>query len=331
MVTIYDYLNIAFYFAFLAGVGFYFSRRNHNTSDYFRGGGVMPWWVTGASFWMAGFSAWTFTGAAGKIFDTGYYVLILYYAAIIPFLFLLFFTSYRFRRMRVVTPIEAIQLRFGKISQQLYTWIRLPFLIVMGGISLNAISVFTAAVFGFDVGTVLIVMGVVVTLMALLAGSIGVVATDFVQMFLLVAVTGTIAVLALMQPQIGGVSGLIENSPSRFNDWSEIARPEFIIGWAIAMTFTKIFEQNNIENSSKYIMAKSGQEAKKMLIIPLVGTLIGPLFWIVPPMAAAITNPDLASQFPNLKMPQEASFLATAMNVMPVGMMGLLLSSTLGS
>jgi solute:Na+ symporter, SSS family len=327
MVTFYDYLNIAFYFAFIAGVGFYFSRRNRDTSDYFRGGGIMPWWVTGASFWMAGFSAWTFTGAAGKIYDTGFYVLLLYYSAIIPFLILLVFTCYRFRRMRVVTPIEAIRLRFGAVSQQFYTWIRLPILIVMGGISLNAISVFTAAVFGFDVGTVLIVMGVVVTLMALLAGSIGVVATDFVQMFLLVAVTGTIAVLALGQTEIGGLGGLLEKAPSQHFNWSEFARPEFIILWTMAMTVTKIFENNNIENSSKYIMTSSDSHARKMLIIPIIGTIVGPLFWIIPPIAATITNPDLAAQFPQLRMPQEASFLATALNVMPVGMMGLLISS----
>ena len=327
MISFYDYLNLAFYFAFITGVGIYFSRRSKNTSDYFRGGGIMPWWVTGASAWMAGSSAWTFVGAAGKVYQTGLYVLCLYYSAIIPLLVLLFYTSYRFRRMRVVTPIEAIRLRFGPVSQQFYTWIRLPILIVMGGISLNAISVFTSAVFGFDVGMVLILIGVVVTLMAILAGSVGVVATDFVQMFLLVAVTAAIAFLALKQPQIGGLSGLIQHAPRQHFNWSEFASPGIIIFWTLALVVTKLFEQNNIENATKYIMARSDSHARKMLIIPLVGTLFGPLIWIIPPMAAAITNPDLGAQYPQLTMPQEAAFLATASNVMPVGMLGLLISA----
>jgi len=57
MATPYDFLSIAFYFCFIAWVGIYFARRSKNTSDYFRAGSVLPWWVTGASTWMAGFSA----------------------------------------------------------------------------------------------------------------------------------------------------------------------------------------------------------------------------------------------------------------------------------
>jgi Na+/proline symporter len=138
--------------------------------------------------------------------------------------------------MRVVTPIEAIRLRFGPVSQQFYTWLRLPLLLIFGGFTLNALGVFTAAVFGLDIGTMLIGLGVIVTLMAVLAGSIGVVASDFVQMFLLVTVTTVVAILALGQPEVGGFSGLVERVPAQHFQWSEIARPEFIAFWALALT-----------------------------------------------------------------------------------------------
>ena len=105
MISKYDYISIGFYFLFVVTVGIVFTRRNKNTSDYFRGGGIMPWWMAGVSAWMASFSAWTFTGAAGKIYTQGFYVLLLYYASLVPLLVLLFFTCYRFRRMRVVTPV----------------------------------------------------------------------------------------------------------------------------------------------------------------------------------------------------------------------------------
>ena len=107
MITRYDTLNIVFYFVFIAGVGIYFSRKSKDTSDYFRAGGSLPWWVTGASSWMAGFSAWSFTGAAGKMFNTGPYTILLFYAILVPLLILLFFTSYRFPRLQVVTPFAA--------------------------------------------------------------------------------------------------------------------------------------------------------------------------------------------------------------------------------
>jgi len=42
-------------------------------------------------------------------------------------------------------------------------------------------------------------------------------------------------------------------------------------------------------------------------------------------------HPNLAAEFPNLKQPHEAAFLAVAMDVMPQGLLGLLLSAMLGA
>lgn len=325
MLSSYDYLNIAFYFAFIAGVGIYFSRRSKNTSDYFRAGGVLPWWVTGASSWMAAFSAWTFTGAAGKMYQSGPYPLLLFYAAIIPLLIVFFFTSYRFRRMQVVTPFEAVRLRFGQGTQVFFTWARLPFMLIFGGVALNAVSVFMAAVFQVDTWVVILALGFMVTLLSLLGGSFGVAASDFVQMFLIVTVTVTVSLLALRLPDIGGVSGMLEKVPASHRDWSEFARPEFIFLWFIGLILTKCFEENSIDRASKVLMTRSDSHARKTLIIPLIGTIVAPLIWLVPPTVAAIRHPDIAALFPNLRFPEEAAFLVTASDVLPRGMLGLLL------
>lgn len=326
MITPYDYINIIFYFLFIGGVGIYFSRRSKNTSDYFRAGGVLPWWVTGASAWMAGFSAWTFTGAAGKMFNTGAYSILLYYSIIVPLIILLLFTCYRFRRMQVVTPFEAVRLRFGQGSQVFFTWARLPFMLIFGGVTLNAVSVFMAAVFDVETTAVIAVLGGMVTILALFGGAFGVVASDFVQMFLVVAVTVLVAVLALNQPDIGGISGMLEKAPPAHKDWSEFARPQFIVLWFLGLMFTKIFEENSIDKSAKYLMTRSDRHARMTLIIPLVGTLIGPLVWLVPPTVAAIRHGnDIGEIFNKLKFPEEGAFLLTASEVLPTGMLGLLL------
>lgn len=327
MITVYDLVNIAFYFVFIAGVGIYFSRRSRDTSDYFRAGGALPWWMTGASAWMAAFSAWTFTGAAGKMYETGPFVLLgPYYSILVPYLVLLLFTCYRFRRMRVVTPLEAVRLRFGGGAQQVVTWLRLPMILIFGGVGLNAVAVFMAAVFGAPIHLVMIVLGVAVTVLALLGGSIAVVASDFVQMFLKVAVTVTVAVLALSQADIGGLSGMIEKAPAAHHDWSHIARPEFIAFYVMAFITTKMFEENSMDKAAKFLMAGSDRDARKMLIIPIVGSLLGPLIWVIPPTVAAIRHPDMAQLFPALRFPNEAAFLQTAFEVMPVGMLGLLVA-----
>ena len=326
MINRYDYLNIAFYFAFVLAVGLFFARRSKNTSDYFRGGGALPWWVTGAGAWMSAFSAWTFTGAAGKIFQTGPYVLLLYYSNVTALLLILFFTCYRFRRLRVVTPFEAVRLRFGPGMQQFYTWIRLPISVIFACMMLNAVGIFMSAVFGVDLTLTLVVLGSLVTFVSLLGGSFAVAASDFVQMLIVVSVTVVIAVLALAHPAIGGVSGLIAKVPPVHFAWGEIARPEFIALWFLALTLNNIFAQNSLsdERATKYMMARSDRHARLMLIIPIVGTLATPLIWIVPPMVASVLHPDIAALFPNLRYPQEAAFLLTAHDVLPQGMLGLL-------
>ncbi|WP_438479689.1 sodium:solute symporter family transporter [Oleiharenicola lentus] len=327
MISGYDYLNIGFYFLFIIGVGVYFSRKSANTSDYFRGGGVMPWWITGASAWMAGFSAWTFTGAAGKIYETGPYVLVLYYQNIVPLLVIFFFTCYRFRRLRVVTPMEALRLRFGPATQQFYTWLRLPIQLIFSAFSLNAVSVFMSALFGIDVTTTLVVLGVVVTVISLMGGALGVAASDFVQMILIVLVAGCTGVMALAHPDIGGFTGLIDKVPSAHLEWGKIARVEFIALWFVALTMNTLFALNSLsdEKAGKYMMAASDRHARNSLIIPIVGTIFGSIVWILPPMAAAVLHPNLAAEFPQLRFPNEAAFLAIARDVLPLGMVGLLI------
>jgi Na+/proline symporter len=332
MIGVYDYISISFYFIFVVTVGVVFSRRNKNTSDYFRGGGIMPWWMAGVSAWMASFSAWTFTGAAGKIYDTGPYVLLLYYANLLTYVIVFVFTCYRFRRMRSVTPVEAIRSRYGAATQQFVTWIRLPFLLLFGGIGLNTVGVFMSGAFGVELQYVIVALGVMVTFVSLVGGAFGVAASDFVQMFLVVTVTLVISAFSLCQPSVGGFSGLFHKLPAADFHWSVIARPEFILFWFLALTVNNLFMYNSIEMSAKYLMARSDGHARKMALFPLVGTLVGPLLWLLPPMVASVTHPGgLTKLLPTLSHPEEGAFLIAAHDVLPAGMLGLLIAGIFGA
>ncbi|MBK1827625.1 sodium:solute symporter family transporter [Haloferula rosea] len=326
MIDRYDLISIAFYVIFLLGVGITYARRSKSTSDYFRAGGIMPWWVTGASVWMAGFSAWSFTGAAGKMFQTGAYSILLFYSILVPLLILLAFTCYRFRRMQVITPFEAVRLRFGPGTQVFFTWARLPFILIFGGVTLNAVAVFMAAVLGAETPIVILVLGASVTILAMLGGSFGVVASDFVQMFLVVTVTVLVAVLALNQADIGGIRGMLEQAPSAHRDWGEFSRPQFIALWFVALMVTKLFEENSIDKSAKFLMARSDRDARLTLLIPMIGMIVAPLIWLIPPTVAAIRHDgDIGGIMENLKFPEEGAFVLTASEVLPTGMLGLLL------
>jgi Na+/proline symporter len=178
---------------------------------------------------------------------------------------------------------------------------------------------------------VLILLGTVVTIVALVGGAWAVLASDFVQMFLVMTITIAIAVLTLLQPKIGGVRGLIRQVPSAHFHWSELSRPGILLLWILTQVWFKFSDTNNMENATMYLMVKSDRDARRMVLIPLIGSLIGPLIWFIPSMAATITHPNLAAEYPALRQPHEAAFVAVTRDVMPVGMIGLLLCAMLGA
>src|SRR6266542_1850488 len=188
-LTGFDYGVIAFYVVFMLSLGLAFRGLSKNTSDYFRCGGSMPWWITGTSAWVATFSAWAFVGAASEVYKSGLKVLLLFYAALPALIMVLVFTSIRFRRLRVVTWMEAVRERFGPASEQFYTWIKVPVELVKAGIGLMAISVFMAAVFNVHINYVIAVLGITITVVAFAGGAFAVLASDFVQMFLVMTIT----------------------------------------------------------------------------------------------------------------------------------------------
>lgn len=331
MITFYDYIIIGVYLLMMLVIGLVFRSLSKNTSDYFRCGGVMPWWITGTSAWIASFSAWTFTGAAAKVYETGTLVLALYWGGILGLFILFCYTCTRFRRLRVVTYVEAVRLRFGPFTEQFYTWTKVPLLLFLSGVGLNAIGVFMAAVFHIDMTVTLIVLGLVVTTVAFAGGAWAVLASDFVQMMLVVSIALVAAVLALAQPTVGGVSGLLAQLPHSYFHWADLARAPLVAGWAFVMIFFGLMENNNLEKSVMYLMVKNDRDARRMVLIPLIGSLIGPIIWFIPPMVAHLTHPQLAIEYPQLQQPHEAAFVAVCLDVLPRGLVGLLLCAMLGA
>ena len=326
MLSVFDYAAIVMYFGLILGAGVFLRRQSKNTSDYFRAGGGIPWWMTGAALFM-NFSAWTFTGAAGEVYKTGTFVLALYYSNVIGYITVWMWTCRRFRRLRVITWMEAVEARFGRPTQQFYTWVKIPILWLLGGVALYAVAVFMSSVFDVNLVATVVVCGVLVTLVSFFGGAWAVAANDFIQMFLVMAIAVVAAILALHQPGVGGISGLIHRVPKSYFDWTARTPLSVISSWIIAMTLMNIFMFNSIENSPKFLMLDNDREARRMTLIPIVGLLLAPLIWIIPSMTAILTHPNLHQQFPHLQHPSEAAYVSVCLATMPRGMIGLLVSA----
>lgn len=323
-MTTFDYAVLVVYFAYMLAISWVFRRFVTNVSDYFRGGGKALWWMVGGSAFMVQFSAWTFTGAGSKAYADGWPIAIIYLGNALGFMVNALHFAPRFRQLRVITGVEAIRHRFDRASEQFFTWLQLPFGLLQAGVWLNALAVFFAAVFGFDLATTIVATGLVVLVMAMLGGSWAVLASDFIQVLILMPVCLAVSVLAVLK--VGGPAAFLAQVPARHLDLSQAFSYDFLGLWCIAMLVKQIHTTNNLADANRYLCVKDSKHARWAGFFGAGLFLVGIVIWFLPPIAAAIRFPDLRAVFPHLRNPEEAAFIAIARDVMPVGMMGLLVS-----
>jgi Na+/proline symporter len=320
-----DTVIIIVYFIFMIVIGFSMHRLNSVPSDYFRAGGAAPWWLCGTSALMLSFSAWSFTGAAGRIYDDGFLPMLLYAANGVAFIVCSLWFAARFRQMRVITYIEGIVRRYGEGTGRFYIWVQLIFGMVSGAVMLNGLAVFLAAAFGHPTSIIIIVIGVVITASAIVGGAWAILAMDFIQMLIIVAVSATTFMLVLLDGRIGGISGLLSQLPSRFFHPTETVPPAVLYPWIAALFFNQLVALNNMgEASSRFLTARDSKSAGRAALLTAIGILICPVMWAVPSLAATVLAPNLAQLYPGMTNPSEAAYVASARAVLPAGFMGLL-------
>src|SRR5437899_6305814 len=151
-----DYVVIALYALLMVRVGVYVMKFNRGAAEYFRGGNRIPWLVAGLSSFMAGFSAWTFTGAAGVAYRAGIAVVGLYVGNSLSFLLGYFLFATRWRRSRISTVMEYLSARFNEATRQTFSWSTVIIQLFIIASVLYGLSLFLSSVFGFSILSVII-------------------------------------------------------------------------------------------------------------------------------------------------------------------------------
>ncbi len=322
----YDYLVIAGYFALMVMISLLFKKMaSASTSDYFRGGGKMLWWMVGATAFMTQFSAWTFTGAAGKAFNDGFAVLAVFVGNMVAYVFAYFWFARRFRQMRVDTPTEAVKRRFGPVNEQFFTWVIIPLSVINAGVWLNGLGVFASAVFDADITTTIYVTGAAVLIISLLSGAWGVVASDFIQTLVVAVISVACAVVALVL--VGGPGEIVTEFPEGFFMGPDMNYPLLLVCTFLFFVVKQLQSINNMQESYRFLNAKDSNNASKAALMALVMMVVGAIIWFIPPWASAILYPDAANMYPELgAKSSDAVYLVFARNAMPIGTVGLLMA-----
>jgi SSS family transporter len=321
-----EYLVIAAYLLFMIVTGVTFRRYISNFSDFFRSGCRGTWWLVGGSIFMASFSAWTFTGAAGVAYTSGISVAVIFLANALGYFLNWALTAPLFRQMRATTFPEVITQRFDAATQQFYIWIGVVPGILMAGLTLLGVAVFTSAVFGFNIQFLIIFLGIIVIFYSVIAGSWSVMATDFLQALILMPLAVLITYLSLKS--IGGPSAMFQEIRAqglpdllRFVDH----RPgsQFTLGYALAMFAFVLVSYNSIGSAAKYFACKDGREARKAAALAGVLMLLGAVLWFIPPIVARLQFSSLV-EIQKIPVPSDAAYAVIAMKLLPAGLSGLI-------
>lgn len=197
-----DYLTVAAYLGTLVAMGFYFSRRENTTDDFFLGGRRVPWWAAGLSIFGTQLSAITFMAIPAKAFATDWVYLMGHVAvvAVTPLLIWAYLPFYR--RLNVTTAYEYLEKRFNVAARLLGSAAFILLQLGRMGVVLYLPAMALSAVTGVDVYLCIVVMGMLATLYTVLGGIEAVVWTDVIQVAVLLG--GAVLGLGVI---VGNVEG----------------------------------------------------------------------------------------------------------------------------
>ncbi|MBI2825502.1 MAG: sodium:solute symporter [Planctomycetia bacterium] len=180
-----DYAVIAGYFALLPLVGWYFSRREKGTADFFLGGHRIPWWAAGISIYSTMLSGITYMGIPALSFATDWSRIvsglsILLVAPAVVRYYLPFFC-----RLQVTTAYEYLEMRFNLATRLVATTFFLAFQLGRMAVVVYLPALALAATTGLDMTACIVVTGVVATAYTYLGGIEAVIWTDVLQVAIL--------------------------------------------------------------------------------------------------------------------------------------------------
>ena len=195
-----DYVVVLIYALVVVGIGFYFSRKQQDTEDFFLGGRKIPWFAAGLSLIVSLVSTLTYLGATGEVIRHGIAYNVAYWAMLPAFAIIIFLWLPFFMRMRLTSVYEYLEQRYGLAAR----WVGLSlfvFILRLGWMSVivltlsNAVAQITfesaKEIFGFQMNmgqwimVITITVGVVATFYTMLGGIKAVIFIDVVQFFIL--------------------------------------------------------------------------------------------------------------------------------------------------
>ncbi len=307
-----DWTIIGVFFVIVLSIGWIASRTaGKDTSEFFLGGRGMPWWLLGVSMVACTFSADTPNLVTGMVRENGVAKNWAWWVFLITGMVTVFIYAKLWRRSNVLTDLEFYELRYGGKAAAFLRGFRSLYL----GLFFNVLIMGTVTLAAIKIGSVMLnlppwqtVVGasIVVVLYAGLGGLKGVIWADFFQYG--VAMFGAVlaAVVAVKQPEVGGLSELLshpilQEKLSFVPDFSDpsVYIPLLII--PVAVQWWAVWYPGAEPGGGGYIAQRmlAAKDEKNAvgatLFFNFAHYALRPWPWIIVALASLIIYPDLAS------------------------------------
>ena len=335
-----DWAFVAGYCIFALGVGVFFSRRaGSGTEDFFLGGRKFRWWLAGTSIVATSFAVDTPLAVSGFIRSGGIYVNWLWWGALMGGMLCVFFYARLWRRAGVVTDVEFIELRYEGPSAAALR----GFMAVYGGILQNcivmgwvilAMAKICDVMLGWPKLTSIAVLLAITLVYTILSGFWGVVMTDFVQFFM--AMTGSISLAGIVLWKMGGPVGMVTQiqASDAFDPKVFYFVPDFATATRLALITFMV--QISIQwwgggQGGGYLAQRlfatpsERDSALAALWFNFAHYVLRPWPWIIVGLASLAYFPVLPNEDPELAYPR------MIVRFLPIGLRGLMVASLLAA
>jgi Na+/proline symporter len=320
-----DWVILIIYFLLLIGVGLWAYTRVKSSADFFTAGGKLPWWLSGVSHHVSGYSGAVFVAYAGVAYTHGF-TLYIWWAGgtCIATLFAAFFIAPRWSRLRektgIQSPLEYLVVRYNLPAQQIMAWSGVIIKVFDVGAKWAATAVLLHVFAGTSYITGILLAGSVSLIYSTIGGLWADVINDFAQ-FMVQLIAGFTMFGIILHHLGDGFSGVFTMWDRLPEAHSHIFNSPYTFSFVMAIYLIDFFSYSGgtWHLATRFISTSSGSQARKAALLSSALYLLWPLILFFPMFAAPVFLKNVADP--------TQSYALMALKFLPAGLVGLVLAS----
>ena len=339
-----DWIVIALYGAATVGLGLWFtSRAGGSVEDFFVAGRTLPWWLAGTSIAATWFATDAPLAAASLVRQQGIFGNWLWWYEAAGVMMLVFFYARLWRRARIITDAEFIELRYaGKPASvlrgfsALYQGV-LKNCVVMGWVMLAMVK-FSKVLLGWDAAFTLTVCIALALIYTIASGLWGVVVTDLLQFT--TGMLGTLILAGIVLVQLGGPAEMAEqikavsDNPGTLDivpnpaHLSPLEAISFFL--LIFVLWTRSGQGDGYIAQRLFATRDEKQSLLSALWFSFAGIVLMTWPWVIVGLGSLLIFP-IATAAPDLAADPELAYPMMIGELMPAGLRGMMVASFLAA